>query len=222
MEAMTMSGSPPSVEPEPASEPVPETILAGIEAHLAAREAMREKLHDEARTLRRAAQRAMTALHAGRITPAALTAVRTDLDRLVHAARAADPHDMSVIDPAIQEAVEALLLGRVMDGGPWPGPAELGVDPEPYVYALGDLVGEVRRLTLQALSRGDLARAETDLALMEALQGALFRLEAPRSVLTLKPKQDTARALVERTRGEITVARLLAQARLPPQLGGSG
>jgi translin len=220
MEGMTMSDSPPSSEPAP--EPVPESVLGAIEAHLAGREKMRDRLHDGARQLRRNAQRAMTALHAGRVAPAALAEIRSELDRLVRSARDADPHDVSVIDPALQEAVEALLLGRVMEGAPWPGPAELGVDPEPYVYALGDLVGEVRRLTLQSLSKGDLPKAESSLALMEALQTALFRLEAPRSVLTLKPKQDTARALVERTRGEITVARLLAQARLPPQLGGSG
>ena len=92
-------------------------------------------------------------------------------------------------------------------------PADLGVDPEPYLLGLGDVVGEVRRRVLDRLGRDDLPGAEADLALMERLTQALLRFDTTRAIVQLKPKQDTARTLLERTRGEVVMARFLSRAR---------
>ena len=66
---------------------------------------------------------------------------------------------------------------------------------------------------LDRLGQDDVAGAEAELALMERLTRALLRFDTTRAIVQLKPKQDTARALLERTRGEVVMARFLARAR---------
>jgi len=213
-------GSPSSAEPSGGTPPaLEEAILGSIEAHLRQRELRREELYQQARRLRRLSQATMTRLHVGAAQTAELFAVRTALaelsDRLRREGRADEPlaHD------ALQEAVEATLLGAIVAGSPLPGPADLEVEPEPYLLGLGDVVGEVRRLTLERLGDGDVDGAEAYLHLMEELTQALLRFDTSRAIVQLKPKQDQARALVERTRGEVVLARLISRAR-PPDAGG--
>jgi translin len=192
---------------------VPEPTLVAIEAHLKQREARRDDLHERARRLRRLAQSTMTRLHAEGVRPAELAAIRTAAAELSGWLRSEGRGDEPLALDALQEAVEAVLLGAVWDGVPLPGPADLGVDPEPYLLGLGDVVGEVRRRVLDDLGRDDLAAADRDLALMERLTRSLVRFDTTRAIVPLKPKQDTARALLERTRGEVVMARVLGRAR---------
>jgi translin len=157
----------------------------------------------------------MNQLHQGRRLESALQELADGARSLAQAAREAFETDAGPVESALQECVEALLLAAVLDGQPLRGPSELGVDPEPFLLGLGDLVGELRRRVLHELSSGELATAEHHLALMESLTLALARFEAPRSIVALKPKQDQARAILERTRGDVTLARLLDRAHLP-------
>jgi translin len=110
---------------------------------------------------------------------------------------------------ALQESVEASLLAAVVRRGPLPGPDDLHVEPEPYLLGLGDVVGEIRRLALDRLAVGDIGGAEAYVRLMDSIFRALLRFDTTRAIVALKPKQDTARALVERTRGEVTMAKVL-------------
>jgi translin len=197
-------------------------VLVEIETRLRARQERRDRVHDRARNLRRAAQETMRRLHAaGPDLP--------DTERLGAEVRAfaEELHgelyeEAPLANDALQEGAEALLLDAVVRGRPLPGPNELGLSPEPYLLGLGDLVGEVRRLVLRDLSDARLGPAEERLALMEELYHVLMRFEAPRSVVTLKPKQDAARALIERTRGDMTMARMLRRAERSAAGEGSG
>lgn len=213
------SGSPRSADAPP-SGPVPEAVVAAIETHLRQREARREEIHQRARTLRRLAQGTMTRLHDGESVADALAEVRRMTLALAEWLRTDGRGDEGLAHDAFQESVEATLLGAVVHGTPLPGPTELGVDAEVYLLGLGDLVGELRRVVLGRLNAGDLAGADRYLALMEALYRTLMRFDTTRAIVALKPKQDTARALLERTRGELTMAHLLARASLPPTPGG--
>jgi translin len=209
-----MSGSPPTGErPAPV---VPEVILGEIEARLRQRELRREEVHDRARRLRRVAQGLMTRLHEDAASPAEVAELRRAMEGFADELRDELRDDAFLAQDALQEAVEALLLEAVIRKAPLPGPTELGVPAEAYLLGLGDLVGEVRRLILRALSDGKLSRAEELLRLMDGLYHALMRFEAPRSIVSMKPKQDAARALLEKTRGDVTLARLLARVHLPP------
>jgi translin len=201
---------------------VPDAVLLAIEAHLRQRELRREDLFQRARRLRRLAQATMSHLHAnGSAAPeiGEIQRLTADLsDWLKREGRGDEPLALD----AFQEAVEAILLGAIAEGKPLPGPSDIGVDPEPYLLGLGDVVGEVRRRVLDRLGRDDLPGAESDLVLMERLTRALLRFDTTRAIVQLKPKQDTARTLLERTRGEVVMARFLSRARpgagLPPEV----
>jgi len=214
------SDSPSSGSDPPAPRPgVPESALASIEAHLRQRELRREELYQRARRLRRLAQATMSRLHADHTVPPAVADVRRDLAEVADWLRREGRGDEGLATDALQEGVEAVLLGAVVAGTPLPGPNDLGVDPEPYLLGLGDVVGEVRRLTLDRLAHDDLAGAEGYLALMDVLARDLFRFDTTRAIVQLKPKQDSARSLLERTRGEVVMARLHLRAHGPTREG---
>jgi len=203
------SGSGPSGDRDSHSPPsLSEATLGGIEAHLRQRELRREELYQRARRLRRLAQATMSRLHTERVVPPAVAEVRRELAELADWLRREGRGDEGLALDALQEGVEAVLLGAVVAGTPLPGPSDLGVEPEPYLLGLGDVVGEVRRLVLDRLAHDDLAGAEAHLALMDALTRDLLRFDTTRAIVQLKPKQDTARSLLERTRGEVVMARL--------------
>jgi len=214
------SDSPSSGSDPPAPRPgVPESSLASIEAHLRQRELRREELYQRARRLRRLAQATMSRLHADHTVPPAVADVRRELAEVADWLRREGRGDEGLATDALQEGVEAVLLGAVVAGTPLPGPNELGVDPEPYLLGLGDVVGEVRRLTLDRLAHDDLAGAEGYLALMDVLARDLLRFDTTRAIVQLKPKQDSARSLLERTRGEVVMARLHLRAHGPAREG---
>jgi len=214
------SDSPSSDSHSPSSrstppEGVPEAALASIEAHLRQRELRREELYQRARRLRRLAQSTMSRVHAERTVPPAVAEVRRELAELADWLRREGRGDEGLALDALQEGVEGVLLASILSGDPLPGPADLGVDPEPYLLGLGDVVGEVRRLVLDRLAHDDLAGAGNYLALMDALARDLLRFDTTRAIVQLKPKQDTARSLLERTRGEVVMARLHLRATPP-------
>ncbi|HYA10478.1 MAG TPA: hypothetical protein VEH10_02245 [Thermoplasmata archaeon] len=210
--------SPSSGSPSAAPPALGESVLGSIEAHLRQRELRREELYQQARRLRRLSQATMTRLHVGSAEPAELVAIRTSLSELSERFRREGRGDEPLAHDALQEAVEASLLGAIVAREPLPGPTELDVEPEPYLLGLGDVVGEVRRLVLERLGADDLDAAERYLGLMEELTQSLLRFDTSRAIVQLKPKQDQARALVERTRGEVVMARFLSRAR-PPGAG---
>jgi len=194
---------------------VRESTLRRVERHLAAREARRTELFERARALRRAAQVAMAHLHEGRAVGREMKEVRAGLASLSTWVRRTAPADAALAHDAFQEGVEACLLEALAADRPLPGPDELHVEPESYLLGLGDAVGEVRRLVLHDLAHGRVDDAERRLALLEALYRILLRFETTRAIVPLKPKQDAARGIVEKTRGEVTMARLLHRARWP-------
>jgi translin len=205
-------GSRSSARP-PATGPIPEPVLVEIEQHLREREERREGVFRTARSLRRRAQATIARLHGPTEATADVAEIRRLLAGLARELDAGGRADLPLALDALQEGVEAALLGAIAAGERLPSPTELGVDPEPYLLGLGDVVGEVRRRVTDALSHDDLTAAEAGLALMQALTDALRRFDTARAIVVLKPKQDQARSLLERTRGEVVMARLLARSR---------
>ena len=152
----------------------------------------------------------MQSVHAGEPFAADLARVREETAAFAAWLRAEGRGDEGLARDALQEGVEALLLGAVVAGAPLPGPAALGVDPEIYLTGLGDLAGEVRRLILARLIARDLPGADAALATLDALVRTLLRFDTTRAIVALKPKQDAARAILERTRGDVALAHVLA------------
>jgi len=88
-----------------------------------------------------------------------------------------------------------------------PMPESLGVSNAAYLDGLGESVGELRRYILDNLRRGDFSRCEELLAIMDGIYDILMTLDFPELVTHgLRRTTDAIRGIVERTRGDLTVA----------------
>ncbi len=107
------------------------------------------------------------------------------------------------VEEALQEYVEATLLRCAVSGKDLPTPAQLKVDASTYVLGLSDLIGEFRRIALNSMIEGRVEEAAHWVNEMERLFVAISRLHYPSKLVHIRKKQDTARAMLDRTRGEL-------------------
>jgi len=110
---------------------------------------------------------------------------------------------IATLAQSTQELVEALLLVKMLSGGELPSPEDLGVGCREYVLGLADAALELRRAALNSLSKGDSESARGLVGLMEVLLDRLSLLVFPDSLLPVRHKIDTLRALIDRTRSDI-------------------
>ena len=111
------------------------------------------------------------------------------------------------ISSAFQEYTEAKLLFSLLKDDKFISSEDLGVPHVPYLLGLGDLVGELRRHSLDSIRREEVAKAEKLLDIMEEVYIQLVALDYPDALISgLRHKCDVARSLVEKTRGDITLA----------------
>ncbi|MGI0130290.1 MAG: hypothetical protein ACREEC_09110 [Thermoplasmata archaeon] len=197
-----------------------EPTIRQIEAHLKRREKRRDDLFDASRALRRRAQGIMGRIHEGRPVGVEIAGLARSARTLAQRVRGEAGSDRGLAHDALQESAEAILLDCVVRGATFPSPKSLGLGPEEYLGGLGDLVGEMRRLTLSALSEGNVPLAREHLREMESVFRALLRFEGPRAIIALKPKQDAARSILEKTRGDVALAEVLSRAGVRSQLPG--
>ncbi len=109
------------------------------------------------------------------------------------------------VEDAMQEYVEATLLRAAVEGGSMPMPHQLKVDSSTYVLGLADLIGELRRMALDGMIKGKVREASKWVSEMERLYLAISKLHFPSKVVEIRRKQDIARSLLDRTRGELAV-----------------
>ena len=106
---------------------------------------------------------------------------------------------------ALQEYSEACIFVKLIEESRFVTPEEIEVPPVDYVLGLADVVGEYRRLALDALREGDVEKGEKCLQTMDEIYVELEALdEAYMLVLGLRRKNDVARRIIESTRGDIT------------------
>ena len=124
------------------------------------------------------------------------------------------------VGDASKEYAEARLTAALAAGEPLPLPDEIGVRAAPYLNGLGEAVGELRRRMLDLLRAGDLAAAEGTLEAMDTIYELLADLDYPDGMTGgLRRTTDVARALIERSRSDLTTT--VIQERLRRDLAGS-
>lgn len=111
-----------------------------------------------------------------------------------------------LVEDAMQELSEAAILIAIVRQEDLPTPEELGIQPTAFLLGLADCIGELRRITLEALRNGDMERANRSLDTMEEMFRVLMRFDYPEALVSIRRKQDIARSLLEKTRGEVAVA----------------
>jgi translin len=144
---------------------------------------------------------------------AALTTARQALEPYPALAYAGFLHD------AAKEYVEARVTVALVTGAAVPGPADLDVDDPAWLNGVAEAASELRRHALDRLRAGQLDEAELLLARMDAVFGELVAIDLPDALTGgLRRTLDALRAVLERTRGDVTTAVL--QQRLRDTLNG--
>jgi translin len=113
---------------------------------------------------------------------------------------------------ALKELVEAHVLYAVAHGSAQgmtelPSPAALFVTGATYLHGLSEAASEMRRFVLDLMRRGQVAEAEPFLAFMDEVYSLLITVDFPDAITDgLRRQTDVLRTVVERTRGDLTLA----------------
>ncbi len=114
------------------------------------------------------------------------------------------------IQDAEKEYAEARVTEAIVTGADAiPTPEEIGVDDAPYLNGIAEAIGEARRHILDLLRHGRVADGESVLAAMDDLYAILVTMDYPDAITgNLRRSTDVARSLIEKTRGDLSVARV--------------
>lgn len=188
-----------------------ETIAATLHQELEALDQAREKALQLSRWLTRHAGQCIQALHRRDTKRAhehwaqaqALAQEITALFRESHP----DLYYAGYVQDALKEFAEASVVFYLLTEGRYPTPQFLDVPAAVYVRGLAESVGELRRQVLDALQDHQIDEAKTLLREMDAIYEVLIGMDYPDAVTGgLRRLTDIARALIERTRGELTMS----------------
>ena len=135
-----------------------------------------------------------------------------------------DVYHAGFVADAQKEFAESAITRALVQGNDLPSPEELGVPFAPYLNGLGEAVGELRRHLLDRLRRGETDGCERLLSTMDELYNLLVTVDFPDSLTRgLRRTTDMVRGVLERTRGDATLASIESRlsARLEALEGGS-
>jgi translin len=184
-----------------------EKVVSKIEEELDEKDQIREVALKSSRAVVRLSGTILKCLHREEEFDEQLEDLRDEASRL--SSLLADHPDLAYagyVESAFQEYAEVGIMLSILEKDDVPAPDDLGVESVPYLLALGDTVGELRRFSLDELKRGNVMRANYFLDRMEDIYTALMRFDYPDAIVSVRRKQDVARSLLEKTRGEVAVA----------------
>ncbi|HEX7736429.1 MAG TPA: hypothetical protein VF458_16370 [Ktedonobacteraceae bacterium] len=121
------------------------------------------------------------------------------------------------VQDAQKEFAEAATFFALAQNEPLPLASELSIDWAPYLNGLGEAVGELRRYVLDQLRRNNVEGSEIYLGQMDDIYALLITIDFPDAVTGgLRRTTDSTRGILEKTRGDLTVA--VGQAQLQRSL----
>jgi len=111
------------------------------------------------------------------------------------------------VHDAQKEFAEGCITLALISEKNLPEPETLDISYAAYLNGLGEAIGELRRYILDSLRRGDFSRGEELLAIMDDIHGILMTMDFPEVVTHgLRRTSDATRGIIERTRGDLTIA----------------
>ncbi len=184
--------------------------------------AARDKAYERSRSLISLCARAIRAIH--REEWATAEALINEA-RLATQALSDDVRDYPALyyagytQDAIKEFVEANLTYALVRNRPIPRPEELGAEYNTWLNGLAEAATELRRRILDIIRHGHSDEAERLLDAMDQVYSILVTFDFNDSITGgLRRRTDTVRAVLERTRGDVTTS--LRQAELEAALEG--
>ena len=184
-------------------------IAESIRAELDAKNAVRDKALVTSREAIRFCANSIRAIHRGQFEEAAdllkeaRTRVRETADELKDCL---DIYYAGYVQDAQKEYVEAEMMRSIIQDLPIPSHQELGVEAAPYLNGFAEAVSECRRDVLDILRQGNTVRAEQLMKIMDDAYYMLITFDYPDAITGgLRRTMDATRAVLERTRGDLTV-----------------
>jgi translin len=111
------------------------------------------------------------------------------------------------VQDAMKEVAEAAITHAIVAGQPLPDPGDLKIEDAAFLNAMAEAASELRRQVLDRLRESDQARAEYLLGVMDDIYAALVTVDFPDAITGgLRRTTDALRAVLERTRGDVTMA----------------
>jgi translin len=186
-----------------------ETIIQEVKSELMAKNQIREETHESMRKATSLSKQAILLIHQKRFDDAEkmVTSAREKIVSLQDQAKK-NPEIIygGMLSAAFQEYSEANIFLISVKEDRFVTPTEINVPSVDYVLGLADVIGEYRRLALDNLREGEVAKGEKCLEIMDQVFIQLLGLdEAYMLVPGLRHKSDIARRIIESTRGDITL-----------------
>jgi translin len=182
---------------------------AGVQARFEAKSGARDAALARGRQAVRRSANAIRATHRGELEAAdrLLVEARELLD-VAESLLAAHPdvYYAGFLQDAQKEYAEARATRALVGGQPLPTPEEVEVGDAPYLNGLAETIGELRRHVLDVLRAGDVRRANELFGAMEEIHSLLADVDYPDAITGgLRRSTDVARAVIERTRSDLTL-----------------
>ncbi len=177
-----------------------------IQTELTSYDKAREKLQSLTRNATRLCSWAIIQVHRGNLSQATktLNEAKQSLDELqsLLSAHAELPQFGQVL-VAFQEYAEAKLLFQLKRSGKIAALRDVGTSNTAYLLGMLDFIGEMRRMILDALRRGNANEAQSLLTKMESLYEDLMSLDHTSILPNFRRKLDADRRILEATRGDV-------------------
>ena len=187
-----------------------DSILESIDRRLSAKNGAREAVLAESRRVVQGSSKAIRAIHRHDWDDAErLLGETSALVREMNARTDSVPdlYWAGYVQDAHKEHAEANLTLALVRGGPLPTPEALGVEDAAYLNGLAEAASELRRHILDIVRHGDLGEGDALLGRMEEVYDHLITIDYPHAITdNLRRTTDALRAVLERTRGDVTMA----------------
>ncbi len=184
-------------------------ILNKIENELKESEEIKDELYDAMRKATRISKQAIFLVHKEEFKEAEnqLNEAEKLLNKLSEVPAVYRKFVYSgIVHSAFQEYVEARIFLKLTQNSDFTGPKQLKVPSISYLLGLADVVGELRRRTLDSIRKGDIKIAVGSLENMELIYNELILMyESMHVVSELRRKLDIARRIIEATRGDVAI-----------------
>ncbi len=185
---------------------------AGREAleYLALKHAARERALPKSRAAIRYCANSIRATHRQEVSAATELLAQASALLIEMAVDLLDHQDIfyaGFVQDAQKEYAEAATFAALTQNRPLPVAGELSIDWAPYLNGLGEAVGELRRYVLDQLRRGNIESCEMFLRQMDDIYALLTTIDFPDAITGgLRRTTDAARGILEKTRGDLTIA----------------
>lgn len=177
-----------------------------IQNELLSYDKARERLQTLTRNATRLCSWAIIQVHRGKLGQASktLAEAKRSLDELESLLSAhSELPQLGQVLVAFQEYAEAKLIFQMKKSGKLASLRDVGTSTTAYLLGMLDFVGEMRRMTLDSLRRGNADEAQTLLTTMEKVYEDLMSFDRTSILPNFRRKLDAARRILEATRGDV-------------------